>query len=366
MVETATVLAGPLVGQFLAELGAEVIKVEPPCGDVTRHWRLADEDGEGPSAYFTAANWGKRSVVLDLSAADGRDALLRMLASADVWLDNFRPGAAQRLGLDPDAILATNPRLVHARLSAYGDDDPRPGYDALLQAETGFMALNRAPGAAPMKFPVALVDILAAHQLKQAVLLALWQRERDGRGRRVHVSLHDAGLSAWANQAAAWLAAGIKPRASGSEHPSIVPYGSVYACGDGQALVLAVGNDPQFEQLCAVIGRAELAADARFADNPARVRNRDLLRDELSRAMAARRRAEWLDRFEAADVPAAGVHELHDALDAPESAHLVLDSEGLRGLRTAVMQGFGPPARLAPPPSLGAHTEAVLAAHSVR
>lgn len=366
MVETATVLAGPLVGQFLAELGAEVIKVEPPSGDVTRQWRLADEPADGPSAYFTAANWGKRSVVLDLRDPTGRDALRRLLGAADVWLDNFRAGATARLGLDPAAILHANPRLVHARLSAYGEDDPRPGYDALLQAETGFMALNHPPRAAPMKFPVALVDILAAHQLKQAVLLALWQRERDGHGRRVHVSLHEAGLSAWANQAAAWLAAGIEPRASGSEHPSIVPYGSVYECGDGQALVLAVGSDGQFRRLCDTLGRGALASDPRFRDNPSRVRNRETLRDELTRALSARPRADWLEQLTAADVPAAGVHHLHDALDAPEAAHLLFDSEGLRGLRTAIMQGFGPPATLAPPPSLGADTEEVLAAYAGR
>ena len=356
MVETATVLAGPLVGQFLAELGAEVIKVEPPAGDVTRHWRLASEPADGPGAYFSAVNWGKRSVVLDLRDAPQRGALERLLGDADVWLDNFRPGAAERLGLAPDALLEANPRLVHARLTAYGEDDPRPGYDALLQAETGCMALNRAPGGEPLKFPVALVDILAAHQLKQAVLLALWQREREGRGRRVHVSLHDAAMSMWANQAAGWLAAGIEPRAAGSEHPSIVPYGTVFTCGDGEALVLAVGSDAQFRHLCAVLGHAALAEDARFGDNPSRVRHRDALRDALAESLAQRPRDAWLERLQEAEVPAAGVRGLHEALDAPEAATLLLDADGLRGLRTAVMQGFGPPAPLTPPPPLGAHT----------
>ena len=361
VVETAGVLAGPLVGQFFAELGAEVVKVEPPGhGDVTRGWRLAGEPPDEVSHYFSAINWGKASVGLDLRQPPAQQALTQLLNKADVWIDNWRPGQAERLGIDTDAVRADNPRLIHARLTAYGEDDPRPGYDAVLQAETGFMALNGTPGTGPLKFPVALVDIVAAHQLKAATLVALWQRERDGSGCRVSASLWDAGLSVWANQAAGWLFAGQAPRPSGSEHPSIVPYGTVFRAGDGGALVIAAGSDAQFERLCGVLGQPDWLGDKRFQDNASRVRHRHDLVAGIHAVVARRDRDAWLEALRAAGVPCSAIVDLADALSADRAAPLLLGSGERRGLRTAAFEGGHDPLELSPPPRLAADTDAVL------
>ncbi|MEL6614610.1 MAG: CoA transferase, partial [Bacteroidota bacterium] len=223
VIELAGVLAGPSAGQLFAELGADVIKVEPPGGDVTRTWRLPSEasgettDRNDRPAYFSAANWGKRSVALDLGQPGGREALHLLVRGADVVLTAYRPGSAERLGADAATLRALSPRLVVAELTGYGPDNPRAGYDAVIQAESGFMHLNgptegAAPEASgesgPTKMPVALMDLLAAHQIKEGVLAALLRRERTGEGATVQVSLTAAAAGALANQGTAWLQAG--------------------------------------------------------------------------------------------------------------------------------------------------------------
>lgn len=361
VVELASVLAGPAVGQFLAELGARVLKIENPRtgGDVTRGWLLDGESADRPSAYFASCNRGKESVALDLSTADARAALHRILGRADVVLTSYLPGQAERLGTDGATLRRINPRLVVASVSGYGPTVDRAGYDAVLQAETGFLHMNGQPDGPGTKMPVALVDLLAAHQLKQAILLALWRRSVTGQGAQVDVSLHDAALSSLANQGTNWLAAGHDPGRMGSEHPNIVPYGLVVTGRDGRSLLLAVGTDAQFSSLCRLIDRPEWADDGRFRTNTARVRHRAVL-GELLRERIAGIDAGPLGRaLDDARVPAGRVRTVAEALEDVQAARLILRGPGVPGIRQAVFAADAPDP--GPAPMLGAHTASVLA-----
>lgn len=320
VVELASVLAGPSVGMFLAELGAEVVKIEHPGsgGDVTRSWRLRSENpADGRSSYFNAINWGKRSEALDAKKEGDRERLLGLIREADIVVVSFKPGDAEKLGLSWKLLKRDNPRLIYAAITGYGVEDPRTAYDALLQAETGFMFLNREPGGTPLKMPVALIDVLAAHHLKQLILIAWIQRLQTGEGCKVDVSLFEAAVSSLVNQAGSWLYAGSEPQPMGSEHPHIYPYGGSFCTGDGRALVLAVGNDAQFRSLCAVLGCAAVAAEVDFATNPARSRNRDKLRCLLEEKFQNNTDAEMLlAKLNEAKVPAAMIRRIPEALQA--------------------------------------------------
>jgi crotonobetainyl-CoA:carnitine CoA-transferase CaiB-like acyl-CoA transferase len=343
VVETATVLAGPLVGQFFAELGATVVKIENPAtgGDVTRHWKIGSEaPDESCPAYFCSVNWGKCSLALDLKTVQGRDILEDLLGRADVWIDNFRPGALERMDLSAAEIQSRFPRLVHARITAYGADDPRPGYDAALQAETGLMSMNGTAESGPLKLPLAMVDILAAHQLKQAVLLKLWEREVNGTGGEVSVSLYASGVSALANQASNYLVAGRVAERQGSGHPNIVPYGTVFPCAGGLPLVLAVGSDRQFAALVELLGEVGLAELPDFAHNRDRVRNRDCLNDLLSGLISKLDRDFLLEKLAERDIPAAPVLGIDEVMNAGATAPLLLNDmeSGTAGLRTVAFE----------------------------
>ena len=364
MLELAGVLAGPAAGMFLAELGADVIKVENPGtgGDVTRGWRLPSEPGNtGVTAYFCAANWGKRSIAVDLRTPPGLEIVRSLSRDSDVLLASYRPGQAETLGVDATTLMSENPRLIYAEVTAYGRGDPRPGYDALLQAGTGFMSINGEPGGRPLKMPVALMDLLAAHQLKEGILLALLQREKTGRGRHVTVSLVRAGLSSLANQGTGWLATGDVPVPLGSGHPSIFPYGDVWQCRSGELVVLAVGTDRQFTGLCEAVDAPELAADDRFARNADRVRHRDALRSRLAERMVRVSRNELLADLAARGVPAGPVLDVGEALSSPEARPLLLESAGRVGIRSfALDDGFDPIPGLRPPPRLSQDAAGIL------
>ncbi len=306
VVELATILAGPAVGMFLAEMGAEVLKVEPPGGDPTRGWKVPGEiASDGLSTYFCAVNWGKRSICLDLKQSQARLQLDHHLAEADILLLNFRPGQAESYGLAWSHLKERFPRLIVASVSGYGSDNSRPGFDALIQAESGLMDLNGEAQGPPCKLPVAFVDLLAAHQLKEAILLALLLRERNGQGQWVEVSLWDAALSSLANQASAFLMQGYRAQRMGSEHPSLFPYGTIL--GD---VLVAVGTDRQFAALCEVLAAPELAE--RYARNAQRVAHREQLRSLLQER--ARHRADLLEALQLAGVPAGKVQTLEQAL----------------------------------------------------
>lgn len=370
VVEFAGVLAGPSVGMFFAELGARVIKIENPAvgGDVTRHWTLGDDAPAGrPSPYFAAVNWGKESVALDFDEPRDLDAARELARRADVVLVSYKPGDAEKYGLDYATVSAGNPDVVYGEITAYGPGNVRPGYDAVIQAATGFTYINGEPDGPPLKLPVALMDVLAGHQLKQAVLLALLRRERTGQGARVSVSLVRSGLAALVNQATNWLVAGVNPRRLGSGHPNIVPYGSSFETADGSRVVLAVGNDRQFTRLCDVLGMPELATDDRFATNPARVEHRGELEELLADGLARRDGDELLAALADAGVPAGPILDVREALSQPEAEPLLQEGElpeggRLKGLRTVAFEPseLYAPRRLAPPPGLGQQTDAVL------
>lgn len=341
VVETASVLAGPAVGMFFAEAGARVVKVENPRqgGDVTRQWKLPTEDENAPaSAYFSSVNFGKEHLLLDLQAAAGRAALDDLLVRADVLITNHLPRHAAKLGLRPERLRELNPALVHGHVLGYPDRPDRAAYDVVLQAETGYLSMTGSDPAHLAKLPVAMIDVLAAHQLKEGLLLALLRRARMGGGAYVEVSLEEAALAGLVNQASNWLMAGHVPAPLGTLHPNIAPYGEMLRCADGGSVVLAVGSDAQFKQLCAVLELAGTASDPRYAHNAGRVLHRTDLAQELAVAAKALMRPDLLARLHSAGVPAGAVMPLDQALGTPAAQRLVLE-EMIDGVRTRRIRG---------------------------
>ena len=275
VVELARILAGPWIGQTLADLGAEVIKVESPEGDVTREWGppWIDVEGERSAAYFHACNRGKRSIVVDFSTAEGQETIRRLVAGADVLIENFKVGGLKKYGLDYESLAAINPRLVYCSVTGFGQDGPyasRAGYDFMIQGMSGIMDLTGAPDGEPQKIGVAFADIFTGVYGVVAIQAALLQRERTGRGQHIDMALLDTMTGVLANQAMNFLASGIAPKRLGNAHPNIAPY-QTFAVADGH-LIVAVGNDQQFSRFCKVLGLDELPADPHFATNRARVK----------------------------------------------------------------------------------------------
>lgn len=363
VLELASVLAGPRVGQSFAEWGATVIKIENPRtqGDVTRHWRLPSEPEDGDrSGYFACCNSGKRSVAIDLTTDAGRDVLHALARQSDIVIASYRPGSAEPLGADPDTLRAFNSKLLYGYITGYGPDHPRAGYDAVIQAESGFMHMNGTPDGPPVKMPVALMDLLAAHQLKEALLLGLLRRERTGEGGYFPVSLLQSAVSALANQATNWLVGGHVPHRMGSAHPNIAPYGTVYRTADDEAILLAVGTDRQFARLCSVLDLGNLPGDERFATNAARVRHRDTLDAHLAPAIARWTRDDLLDALEAQSVPAGAINDMRQVFEQPLAQAMALPFDNApTGLRTTAFE-MGAADDLLPPPHYAAHTETVL------
>lgn len=365
VLECASVLAGPAVGAFFAELGATVIKLEPLQGDVTRSWKLASEDPENDiSAYFSAVNWGKQSLALNLKDSRAQTVAQQIARRADIVIANYKPGAAARLGLDAETLCAANPGLIYAHLTGYGSHNPRTGYDAIIQAESGFLYLNGHPEQPPAKMPVALMDILAAHQLKAAILVALLERSHSQRGGLIEVSLLDSALTALANQASNYLVAGHEPQPLGLEHPNIVPYGNLYPCQQGE-IMLAIGSDRHFAQLCQILKQPDLAEDPCFRTNLERVRHRQALDPQLRRLIAPWPAEPLLQALWQAGIPAGQVKKVSEALSGPEIRHLKLQTEhGLQGLRS---MAFAPPSGTpdpGPPPHLGQHSRELLSQYA--
>ena len=363
VLELASVLAGPGVGQFFAELGAKVIKVEniKTGGDVTRNWRLRDEKTDDRSAYFCSANWGKQSIAVDLTTTEGRDILLRLSKKSDIVIASFKPGDAAKLGVDYPSLAADHPELIYGQITGYGSNNPRVGYDAIIQAEAGFMYLNGEPGGKSLKMPVALMDILTGHHLKEALLLAMLQKSRTGKGRLVEVSLIDAAVASLANQATNYLVAGAAPEKHGSAHPNIAPYGEVYKTADGKEMLLAVGTDRQFEILCNILNISDFSKDVRFRDNPSRVRYRAELTTLLTEAITKISSEELMRKLSESKVPGGVIRSVPDVFSDPQTSDMMLSSDALRGVRTFALrddQSLSP--HLLPPPHFGEHTDSVL------
>jgi len=363
VVDLSRVLAGPYCTMVLADLGADVVKVERPGeGDETRSWGPPYAGGE--AAYFLAVNRSKRSIAVDLKQAEGRELVLDLCAGADVVLENFRPGGAARLGLDAEAVHARNPGVVYCSITGFGRraSRGRAGYDFVAQAESGLMAITGEVDGPPAKVGVAVVDVVTGLHAAIAILAALQRRNETGQGERIEVSLLDSAFSALVNVAQNALVTGEEPRRFGNAHPSIVPY-QPFRAADGWVAV-AAANDGLFVRLCDVVGRPELAADDRFATNAARVRNRAELVPALAAVFATRSADEWVEALDAAGVPAGKIRGVLEALRAAEPATVSVDHPAAGALELVAPPFAFESAPLrpaAPPPLLGEHTREVLA-----
>ena len=358
-------LAGPWIGQTLADLGADVIKVESPAGDETRHWGppFIERNGERNAAYFHCCNRGKRGLVADLKTADGLRAVQKLAARADVLVENFRVGALAKYGLDYPTLSRANPRLVVCSISGFGQDGPDaalPGYDFLVQAAGGLMSVTGAADGEATKVGVAFADLFTALYGVVAIQAALRAREKSGRGQHIDISLMDSMVGVMANQAMNYLATGTPPGRLGNMHPNIAPYQSL-PVADG-AVIVAVGNNRQFAALCGLLGIPAAAADARFADNAARVENRGALTALLAEKMARWTRADFLAAAREADVPAAAVNNLAEVFAQPQVRHrgMRIEVDGVPGVRTPVAFSDSALTMDRPSPNLGEHSEEIL------
>ena len=372
VLDLSRVLAGPWATQALADLGADVIKVEQPgSGDDTRHWGPPwhEHEGEKVAAYFLAANRGKRSVAIDFATKEGAALVARMAASADVVVENFKVGGLAKFGLDAETLRSANPRLIYASITGFGQDGPyaaRAGYDYIIQGMGGLMSLtglpDGEPGGGPMRTGVAVADLFTGMYTANAILAALVRRGATGEGATIDMALFDTQLAMLANQASNALVSGKDPRRQGAGHPNIVPY-QPFAASDEQ-IIVAVGNDRQFGKLATILGHPEWANDPAFATNAARVAARDTLVPMIAAIISEKAAAKWLDAFEQAGIPAGPINTVLQALADPQAVH--------RGARVSAGGGalgevamVGSPIRIdgaridafLPPPGLGEHRE---------
>ncbi|BBC72216.1 CoA-transferase [Altererythrobacter sp. B11] len=361
VVELARILAGPWAGQVLADLGAEVIKVESPEGDDTRRWGppfVDNADGSRDAAYFHAANRGKRSVMADFGTEEGRETVLALIREADVVIENFRRGGLEKFGLDYESLREINPRLVYCSITGFGQDGPYadlPGYDFIVQGMSGIMDLTGDPAGAPQKIGVAYADIFTGLYAVIGIQAALHMRERTGRGQLVDMALLDVMVGTLANQAMNYLASGQVPHRLGNAHPNIVPY-QAFAVADGW-MILAVGNDRQFERFAQVIG---LEVQEGWRTNPGRVADRAALCAQIAERLAEWPRDVLLSALAEVGVPAGPINDVAQALVDPQVAArgmvLEMEREGapaVRGLRTPIRFSEGELALGRPSPELG-------------
>jgi crotonobetainyl-CoA:carnitine CoA-transferase CaiB-like acyl-CoA transferase len=338
VVELARVLAGPWAGQALADLGAEVVKVESPEGDDTRRWGppWIERDGDRSAAYFYATNRGKSSVIADFTTPEGQQTVRALVADADILIENFKVGGLAKYGLDYATLSALNPRLVYCSITGFGQDGPRarqPGYDFIIQGLSGLMSITGTSEGDPMKVGVAVTDVACGLYATIGILAAIEQRHRTGRGQMVDMALLDSATALLANQAMNYLATGTSPARLGNAHPNLVPY-EVVPVEDGHAII-AVGNDRQFRALAALLGLEMLADDPRFATNAARIEHRDLLMGIISESTSVWERAPLLAALEHAGVPAGPINEIADTFADPQvvARGLRITPEGVPGVR---------------------------------
>jgi crotonobetainyl-CoA:carnitine CoA-transferase CaiB-like acyl-CoA transferase len=376
VLDLSRVLAGPWCTQLLADLGAEVIKVERPgAGDDTRHWG-PPWHGEGDAkvaAYFLSCNRGKKSAAIDFAQPAGA-ALVRKLAErADVVVENFKVGGLEKFGLDAKSLRAANPRLVYASITGFGQDGPyadRAGYDYIIQGMGGLMSItglpDREPGGGPMRVGVAVVDLFTGLYTCVAILSALYRREKTGEGAHIDMALFDTQLAMLANQASNALISGNDPPRQGNTHPNIVPYQPFEAAD--QPIIIAVGNERQFARLAEMCGHPEWTSDERFVSNGARVANREEMVRLVSDAIAQKPAAEWLDQLEAAGIPAGPINRIGQALADVQAQHrqMVRTIAGIPLVGSPVRLDRGRADSDLPPPLLGEHTDDVLGAIGVR
>lgn len=330
VIELAGVLAGPAVGMFFAELGAEVIKVEnaKTGGDMTRKWKLPSENPNAKtSAYFSAVNYHKNFLFKDLSDPIDQNEIHNLIKSADIVLTNFKKGSDQKLGMDYKTLSSLNTRLIYASISGFESQDEKVAFDLVLQAETGFMYMNGSPESGPVKMPVALIDVLAAHQLKEGILIALIKRQETGKGAHVSVSLEESALASLANQACNYLMEGHIPQRMGSLHPNIAPYGEIVRTKDDFDLVLAIGTNAQFLAFCKILGKDYLAKDQRFNENNKRVKNRTKLAEILIKSTKDFLKTDLMSQCLKMKVPVGEIKNLEQVMQNPIAQKMILEEE---------------------------------------
>ena len=365
VIELARILAGPWIGQTLADLGADVIKVESPQGDDTRQWGppFVEHKGEDSAAYFHCCNRGKRSVVVDFRTEEGQATVRELVQNADVLIENFKLGGLEKYGLDYASLSALNPRLIYCSVTGFGQTGPyaaRPGYDFLVQGMGGAMSVTGAADGEPQKMGVAFADIFTGLYGVIGIQSALTERERSGRGQQIDLSLLDSMVGVMANQASNHLIGGLNPTRMGNAHPTIVPY-QVFATGDGHVIV-AGANDGQFQRLCDVLEVPELASDERFLSNSGRVQNREVLVALLAGKIAAWEKLAFLAALENAGVPCGSINTVAEVFADPhvKARGLQIAPEGVPGVRTPLVFSESSLALDKASPRLGEHTEEVL------
>ncbi len=338
VLELAGVLAGPAVGTFLAELGAEVIKIESPNGDVTRSWKLENEDKTTTvSAYFSSVNYGKKYLTLDLRDEKQKQEFYSLVKTADIVITNYKKGDDLKLGVNYSTLKHLNPGIIHASINGYGEDAERTAFDAVLQAETGFMSMNGTLESGPIKMPVALIDVLAAHQLKEGILVALLNKLKTGKGAKVSVSLYDAAVASLMNQGSNWLMNNEIPTRQGSLHPNIAPYGETFLTKDNKYILLAAGNDAQFLQLCKITGNENLSNDDRFSSNQNRVKNRKEMFGYFANKMKSDTAENWNSKLTIAKIPNGIIKNLKEVFEDNHASSLV-KTEVINGIETKRVQ----------------------------
>lgn len=365
VLDLSRVLAAPCCTQILADLGAEVLKIERPGeGDETRHWS-PPSFADGTAAYFSTANRNKKSLTVDMSRPEGQALLRRLAAEADIVVENFKVGGLKKYGLDYETLKQDNPRLIYASLTGFGQTGPdaaKPGYDYIIQGLSGLMSITGPADGLPHKVGVAVVDLFAGLQLTIGIQAALLARQHTGLGQHVDVSLLDSAVAMTANVGMNCLASGDVPPRLGNAHPNIVPY-QVFETAGGQHLILACGNDKQFAAVCGVLG-GRWNEDERFATNPQRVRNRDVLVPELAQVFLQKGRDQWLAELEAVQVPCGAINNIAEALELPQVQHrgmvVGFPDSPIRALGNPIKLSGTPAAYLSPPPALGQHTDEVL------
>ena len=335
VVELARILAGPWIGQSLADLGAEVIKVEAPQGDDTRSWGppFIERNGDKTAAYFYAANRGKTSVVADFRTEEGRAQVIELIKDADVLIENFKVGGLKKYGLDYDSLAKINPRLIYCSITGFGQTGPyasRAGYDFMIQGMSGLMSITGEPDRQPQKVGVAVTDVVTGLYGTIGILAAVEQRHTTGRGQHIDMSLLDCATALLANQAMNYLATGDSPTRKGNAHPNITPY-QVVPTSDGH-IIIAVGNDGQYQRLCGVLSRGDLGDNPIYANNQLRLANRDILTAEIESETVKWSGADLLTALEAATVPAGPINAVADTLNDPQiqARGMVIEAEGVQ------------------------------------
>jgi len=365
VIELARILAGPWAGQTLADLGADVIKVEAPEGDDTRRWGppFVENGGEKTAAYFHSANRGKRGITCDFRTAEGQELVRRLVADADVVIENFKVGGLAKYGLDWESLRKVNPRLIYCSITGFGQDGPyahRAGYDFIIQGMSGLMSVTGAPDGQPQKVGVAVTDIFTGIYAATGILAALVQRGRTGEGQQVDMALLDVATSIMANQAMNYLASGKVPGMMGNAHPNLAPY-AVFDCKDGW-LILATGNDGQYQRLCKILGLDDMAFATDFLTNSDRIANRVVMTDRITAATKTWAKVDLLAACEAEGVPAGPINSLDEVFADPQviARKLQIAPEGLPGLRSPMTFSGAELALDRPAPRLGQHQDEVL------